>query len=246
MADTPDVAVDSSATFNLEQKNGNIYSYSDESRLQDTTDKEDSIYMRAVPESLADSFRKSPVFEYANDPAYWRSDVEKERRSNGDRWADILFKWVGTRAFRIIFLILIVSVLAFAIFKIIAENRLYLFYSPFKKIAKTNVEDDAELTVDELEKKIAESMATNDYRNALRFMYLKLLKMAGEKGMLHLRMSDTNKDYLGQIKGHPLSQQFDFLTNAYEHVWYGGFLLKADQFQILQNRFDAFYNNLKN
>ncbi|HEX4851050.1 MAG TPA: DUF4129 domain-containing protein [Puia sp.] len=218
---------------------------SSETITADTSEKEDSLYLRTVPPSLVDSLKHASEFEYANDPAYWREEP-KEPPSNYN-WLEVLLNWLSKPIVRQFFLILVILVLAFAIYKIIIENKLYLFYSPSKRTANIDgSNEESEFTSADLDRKIAESLAANDYRSAFRFMYLKLLRTASEKGLIHLQVGDTNSDYLTQLKDHPISAHFRFLTNAYEYVWYGDFSLKPEQFQSLKSRFDTIYHNLNN
>jgi hypothetical protein len=133
------------------------------------------------------------------------------------------------------------GVILFALYKIISENRLYLFYSAPKKIGQETA-DNIELPFDKLDDKIREATDAGDYRLALRYMYLKALKKAGDKQLIHFHTDGTNHEYVNQMRNHPGEKDFRYLTNVYEYVWYGEFPLTSLQFAGLQTQFSSLYN----
>ena len=200
--------------------------------------EEDTAVFRAVPDSVIATYKKQKDFEYANDPAYWvKAKPEKEERSLWDRFLDGLNKkWL--RGF-VIFLL--IALLVYALYKIIAENRLYLFYSSPKKIAQEHIHE-TDISFEDIEQKIHEAVHAGDFRTAFRFMYLKALKKSADKELIQFHANGTNQEYVNQMSSHPAQKDFRFLTNVYEHVWYGGFTLTQMQFDSLQTQFNNLYH----
>jgi hypothetical protein len=227
-------------TVSLEKRNDveTITSTTDSGTNNSSRD-EDSVIFRTVPDSVVAAYKRDKDFQYANQSVYWSHKPEERK----DNFQDRIFKWVETRWFRMFLLFLLVSVLIFALYKIIAENKMYMFYSAPKKTTDENA-NEVDMTYDSIEDKIQDAINSGDFRMALRFMYLKALKKAGDKGFIHFHAQGTNQEYIRQMAAHPGEMDFRFLTYAYEHVWYGGFSLTPQQFQLLKTQFTNLYNTL--
>ena len=96
----------------------------------------DTILLRAVPDSSVHRMVSDEDFTYANDPDYWK----KEPVTNNAGYWDKFFAWIHSRWFRALLYIVLGSILLFAIFRIVVENKLYLFYrsSPIWKKGSGN------------------------------------------------------------------------------------------------------------
>jgi hypothetical protein len=210
-----------------------------DSVVNNSSREEDSVIFRVVPDSVVAAYKRDKDFEYANKSIYWSEKPEPNKKNFQNRF----FKWADTRWFRMFLVLLLVAILIFALYKIIAENKLYMFYSAPKKAMEANA-DEVDMTYDNIEHKIRDAIDSGDFRMALRFMYLKALKIAGEKQFIHFHAHGTNQEYMRQMANHQGEKDFRFLTYAYEHVWYGGFALTPEQFELLKTQFTNLYNTL--
>lgn len=186
---------------------------------------------RHIPDSAVEAMQKRPVFAYANDPAYWEKEVVEN-----SWWLD----FAGSPWVRLLIGTLLAAVLLFALYRIIVANKLYLFYrsSSRKPDGETELMGIAEERLDE---KITQSMQAGDYRSAIRFMYLKALKMLDEKGWIQFNSRHTNRDYVTELNKRPEGADFGFITRNYEYVWYGEFIINKPGFDTLYQRFEQFY-----
>jgi hypothetical protein len=197
----------------------------------------DTAMLRPVPGTVVDGIKNDPDFAYANDPAYWSREPVNRQRNFLDR----LFGLAGSRWLRWFWYLLLGSVLLFALYKIVVENKLYLFYASAKnKEAETLPETD--LFSEDLEEKISNAVESGDFRSGTRYLFLKALKKADERQWIHFRARATNEDYVREFSNQLQAANFRFLTNVYEHVWYGGFGLTAQQFGAMRQHFENFYH----
>ncbi len=79
-----------------------------------------------------------------------------------------------------------------------------------------------------------------EYRLAIRYQYVYLLRLLAEKQMIVLLPQKTNAQYLSEVKQRPFSEAFAKLTLQYEYVWYGGFTLTREQFDLIASGFRKF------
>jgi len=198
----------------------------------------DSVVLRSIPDSVMTRWKMDKDFAYANDPAYWRKELPVDRRPNGFlRW---LANVLGSNAFKYFIFSLLVAILLYAIIRIIAENNLRLFYRRPAKTAAGPQEVASPLEED-LEQQLQMALAAKDHRMAVRYLFLKTLRLLNDRGLIRYHIQATNREYVRQLSGSALGDPFRFLTGAYEKVWYGEFSLSDGQFEKLYPYFQDFY-----
>jgi hypothetical protein len=189
---------------------------------------------RSIPDSVAARWRKDPDFAYANDPAYWQQEHQDE--SPG----------LLSRLLRYFFWILLGGILLYAIIRIIAENNMRLFYrSPGKKRGGAVQEEQADGVEEDLDGQLQHFLQIRDHRQAVRYLYLKSLRLLSDRGLIRLHQESTNREYLAQLGSNPHRGPFSDLTIAYEKVWYGEFPLNDGQFGRLHQYFEDFYKTVR-
>ncbi len=200
----------------------------------------DTAMLRSVPDSVINRFKKDRDFAYTNDSAYWA----KEPVSNNKNFFDYFWGFITSKPVRIFVYILIIGVLLFAFYKIVAANRLYLFYSSPKKIkTEKNVEED--VYSENVDEKIRQAMQAMDYRLAIRWMHLKALRLLNDRELIRFHANGTNEEYISQFSNHGQSTKFEYLTRAYDYAWYGGFALTQQQAGALHQDFTQFYTSIE-
>ena len=200
----------------------------------------DTAQLRIVPDSVTEEYKKDKNFAYANDEAYWaKKPVDKDKNL-----LDYFFDFITGKSVRIFVYLLIAFVLLFAFYRIVIDNKLYLFYSPPKKLAAA--ESDGEvLQSEDFDEKIQQAMQSKDYRLAIRWMHLKALRLLNERELIRFHANGTNQEYLSQLSNHEQSKNFQYLTHVFDYAWYGGFALTQQQAEILQQNFNQFYSAIE-
>ena len=194
---------------------------------------------RSVPDSVAARWRKDPDFAYANDPAYWQQE-------HVDESPGLLRRLLTSRGFRYFFWILIGGILLYTIIRIIAENNMRLFYrSPRQKGSAAAREEHPDEVEEDLEGQLQHFLQIRDHRQAVRYLYLKSLRLLSDRGLIRLHLESTNREYLAQLGNDPHRGAFSDLTFAYEKVWYGEFPINDAQFDRLHRYFEDFYKTVR-
>jgi len=237
-ADTPVVtATDGTASFDSVQP---AVDTSVVSSKDAAGDHPDPIVLRAVADSAVADWKSDKAYAYANDPDYWRWRELRQRSSSG-RWPS----WLASRAFEYFILSLMGAILLYAIVRIIVANRLQLFYrSPKRRIASGSKEEEGSLE-DDLDGQLMHFMQIRDYRQAVRFLYLKTLRLLNERGLIRYQQESTNQEYWQQLRASPQGAPFRDLTMIYEKVWYGEFPLGDTLFNRLHQYFEDFYKSVR-
>lgn len=240
LPDSVSTAVDSTPS---ETTDNTVSSSADSGRQEEATPVADSVILRAVPESEIVRYKKKEVFDYANDPSYWMREQPAVNKENG--FLVFLTKLVSSNAFWFLLYALLTGVLLFALYKIITENNLHLFYkSPRKAKTVTGAEDGTDLEEEDLDRKIQEALRAKDHRLGTRYLFLKALRLLNERDLIGYHAQATNQEYISQMSTHAQGKSFRFLAEAYEHVWYGEFSLSEEQFAWLVQYFQDFYKTI--
>lgn len=198
--------------------------------------------LRQVSDSVVKNLQQDEDFAYANDPEYLKLNRQPPRpRTNFWEGFNNFFKGSVVRT---IAYSLLIAFFIFVIYRIIVVNQLYLFYS--SKKARANDEQEEEDIHDEhIDEKIRKAINEKDYRSAVRFQYLKGLRLLSDKGWIKYHAQATNHDYVYQLSRYPVAGDFRFLTQVYDYVWYGEFAVNDEQFTRLQSNFQNFYQAVR-
>ncbi len=81
--------------------------------------------------------------------------------------------------------------------------------------------------------------AHNDYRLAVRYYYLLVLKTLSLKKHIKFEDDKTNADYLNELHGHPLGQAFSYTSYLYNYIWYGKFAVDQHQYTKAKQNFTS-------
>ncbi|AUP78139.1 hypothetical protein [Flavivirga eckloniae] len=85
----------------------------------------------------------------------------------------------------------------------------------------------------------------NNYRLAIRYYYLLVLKTLSIKKHIKFEDDKTNSEYLNEISEKPFSKAFEYASYLYNYIWYGKFALNVKQYNKAKNNFLTLLNQVK-
>ena len=85
----------------------------------------------------------------------------------------------------------------------------------------------------------------NDYRLAIRYYYLLVLKTLSLKNFIKFEDDKTNAEYLNEIDTKPFSKNFAYASYLYNYIWYGEFPLNIEQYKKAKHNFVTFLDQVK-
>ena len=185
----------------------------------------DSLRLRQLPDSVMKYFREDDAFWYANEVFRKRTPKKPGNFLAGPFFQTLL--WV-------------IIIGGFAAFLI-----LYLYNSNAGIFRKSNViegeEGDAateDIFAINYQQEIDKSVASGNYRLAVRLMFLRLLKNLSDKGIIQYKHDSTNLDYLMQMQSSNMYHDFFRLTRNYEYCWYGLFEIDSEKYHVIRKDFE--------
>ena len=195
---------------------------------------QDSLKVRAVPDSIINALKSDEAFWYAN------YDFKKKETPQND---SLILRLVNLAWFRtLVWFLIITGFTAVVIWYLASSNASIFRRAPYAIASATEDANSENIFEINFENEISKTIATGQYRLAVRLMFLRMLKNLSEKNIIQYKQDKTNLDYLMQV--HPTSYYKDFfrLTRNFEYTWYGKFDLSLEAFTIIKNDFETFQN----
>ncbi len=110
-----------------------------------------------------------------------------------------------------------------------------VFYTDEEEIIKTkNIQD-----------LIDQALSNKDYRLAVRYGFLLVLKRLSEREIIAYEFDKTNSDYINEIKKTPLLTLFKKVSILYEYTWYGNFIVLEQDYGKASKQFAALHEEIK-
>ena len=91
----------------------------------------------------------------------------------------------------------------------------------------------------DLDALVEEALREGNYRLAVRYRFLKILKLLSQKELIEWHFEKTNMDYLGEITHGPLQQEFRKASYLFENIWYGLQPIDEKGYHKVGHRFDS-------
>jgi hypothetical protein len=123
--------------------------------------------------------------------------------------------------------------------------RLFLAEGVFKrkpKSVKAEAEVEEEIITNEsdFDALIRQALQSGNYRQAVRYQYLRTLHLMAGKSMVQLAPDKTNFQYVSELANRSHQQPFAALTLNYEYVWYGEFEIDKNIYDKIDSNFRGF------
>ena len=103
------------------------------------------------------------------------------------------------------------------------------------------------LTKEDLQQNLLEQIEKaehqGDFRLAIRFHFLQMLKYLDANDLIHFKEHKTNSDYYYEIKNQELKKGYAAAANVYDYAWYGKFEINADSYPEVSKNFKNIYNS---
>lgn len=206
------------------------------------------------------SFDEAQLKDYKNDSDFDYSEVSGEKswwskfkRWIGNIWDDFWHWLLGDYKAKGILAFLIENLKYIILFIIICFT-VYLFiklnpageYHNDKETGKVFLSEDEKIIyTEDINQLIKEALENKQYRLAIRYSYLLVLRELKNKELIDYQFQKTNHDYLAEIESEQLNLQFKKITKWYDFVWYGDFAISESEYKIAEKEFKAFKNQIE-
>lgn len=200
--------------------------------------KEDSVQFRKIPDSVVDRMRTDEAFWYANNE--FKKVNQQSKQNSFWRW------FAAQKWYKVVTWVVIIGGFIAVLITYLASSDTGIIRRRSKKIAKAIDEDGHENIFSiNYPAEIEKAINAENYRTAIRLLFLRLLKTLSENQLIRYKEGGTNQDYLWQLRDKDFYKDFFRLTRNYEYTWYGHFDLSRELFARILNDFENFDKIIK-
>ena len=171
---------------------------------------------------------------------YKKAEDLRKERNNSDSFIMNLgpLKWF--------FYIAIALAVVYLVYILLNEGGTGLFTSNRNKAINTYEEITAEnIENADINSLIKNAENDNDYRLAIRYYYLLVLKTLSLKDYIKFEDDKTNNEYLNVVSNKPFSKDFAYTSYLYNYIWYGEFPINTDKYNKAKSNVKALLKQVK-
>jgi len=147
--------------------------------------------------------------------------------------------------FHFIVWFIIISVFLGSIIYFLLQNKISFFSNKAASSSQSSEADSHEdifsLSYNE---RIQKAEAEQNYRAAVRLIFLQTLKLLSDTNHIKYQPDYTNLNYLQQLHQSNLYNDFFKVTHSYEYVWYGKFEISSEAYSLVKKDFIMLQNKI--
>jgi len=203
-----------------------------------------SMEIQEIEQEELREYRDDPKFDYEvvkNEDSLW-NDIKNwfyNRLSEFFQWLFGVEEAAGALAvfLRIIPYILLAVLIFLLIRFFLKANSRALMHSQKNQSVVGLSEEENIIKNENIQELIKSAIAQKDYRLAIRYYYLSILKLMSHKEFIEWEIQKTNDDYIKELKETNFNQSFVKITRLYDYIWYGNFSIDEPKFRRAETVF---------
>lgn len=142
--------------------------------------------------------------------------------------------------------VLVILLVIFFIFKAVMNSEGKWVFGKGSDKSIIPVSDiEANIHIVDFKTLIASAEAEHNYRLAIRYYYLWLLKGLTTAEIIEYDVEKTNSDYQNEIVSQDLKKNFSYTSYLYNYIWYGEFDVNEHEFNKAKEAFIQFLKSIK-
>ncbi len=219
------------------------------------TDSLASVNIRHLDTAALKAYKKQPEFQYNDDkivPSWWDRfwDWVSDQWDRFTKWLDHLFSKKDKKTgkispfwptvFKYLFIVLGAGALVFLIFKLLGVDMKNIFRRKPTSGVIPYSEFFEDINAISFDQEIENAVAKQNYRFAVRLLYLRSLKQLSDAGLIDWKIDKTNNTYINELSNEDQRSAFKILTRQFEYVWYGEFSIDAPVYSDIDSSFTDF------
>lgn len=143
-------------------------------------------------------------------------------------------------ALRVFAVLIVAGILYFLLQYLVGKDGNFFFGKRNKTIKTEGIVLDEDIHEINFPLRIAELEQAQNFRWAIRYQFLYVLKKLSDKKIIDWNPEKTNRDYINELKDAPLKKHFSDLSHIFDYVWYGEFPIDATRYQQYKTQYNDF------
>jgi len=210
-------------------------------KILPASDEELIIDVRLMSNDLLEKYKNDPEFDYDGGPEEAEDWISKIKNWINQQLAILRSSKTYSTLLDYLYYGLMIAALILIIRGLIKADRRGLLFGKINTNEIKMVESEEDISQINFDELIAAAAERKDYKLAVRYLFLKSLKLLSEKELIELRNNKTNHQYLSEIKNNRISNAFKIATSRFEWIWYGDFPVDEKVMKSSQNDFNELF-----
>lgn len=191
-------------------------------------------------------FRKQEDFNYTEyqEPDNWWVQLKKWGNQLWHKFISWLFGTEEITGFWATLLRLLPYLLVIGVLFLLGW--LFMKVNPAEMLLEKELAPQVELTEDEdiiqnqdIQQLIDQALQYKNYRLAIRYYYLSVLKKLSDSELIHWESQKTNTDYITELGDDTIQDRFKSITKLYDFIWYGNFEVNEKSYLKAEKEFTS-------
>ena len=210
-------------------------------KILPASDEELIIDVRLLSNDLLEKYKNDPEFDYDGGPEESEDWITKIKNWINQQLAILRSSKTYSTLLDYLYYGLMIATLILIIRGLIKADRRGLLFGKINSNEIKMIESEEDISQINFDELIAAAAERKDYKLAVRYLFLKSLKLLSEKELIELRNNKTNHQYLSEIKNNRISNAFKIATSRFEWIWYGDFPVDEKVMKSSQNDFNELF-----
>jgi len=219
------------------------YSYYVDStkKVLPVNNEEFTVDVRILSDDVLEKYKNDPDFDYEGGPKEADDWITKLKNWINQQLAILRSSKTYSTLLDFLYYGLMIAALILIIRGLIKADRRGLLFGKINSNEVKMIESEEDISQINFDELIAAAAQRKDYKLAVRYLFLKSLKLLSEKEIIELRNNKTNYQYLSEIKNNRISSAFQIATSRFEWIWYGDFPVDDNVMKSSQNEFNELF-----
>ncbi len=191
-----------------------------------------------------DEYKSDPDFDYGNRPVPAQSLWDRFLAWLNTIIGRAIYMGTTTPIGKILIYVLIGAIIIYALLKLFKVDIRKAFFSTSDSGVLAHEIHHENIHQMDFEHLIKEAINKNEFKQAIRLIYLFALKHLADQHMIQWQPGKTNHDYLEELKEEKIKNGFSSLSFYFEYAWYGDFTISKDLFSDIHVLFESWKKEL--
>lgn len=139
----------------------------------------------------------------------------------------------------VFFVLLTISVLYFIARAFFRKEGRWIFGNTKNNAFADSNEEIVKMEAQDLRTEIAALVQAGEYRQAIRYQYIYLLRQLAEKGKITLEQDKTAHQYSLELKDEEQRRQFRYASYLYNTIWFGQYGIDDGDYALAAQHFNT-------
>lgn len=221
-----------------------VYSFNDTTKIRKQVVYDSShLTVTKIPVDAMNRLLEDSDYSYVETKAPPKTLWERFTEWLDRTMENLLNTDAGNYSMKIIKIAICIVIIVLIIWLLLKNNVRSVFYGKSASAPPLLHEIDGDIHEIDFDKRISEEVAKGDFRKAIRFLFLKIIKELNKNSLINWQMDKTNADYYKELRNTSYGKEFKELSRLYEYIWYGDFKLDESRFKIIIQKFNQFQIN---